>query len=112
MSTKPTTDDDSTVDDHFSGEYNAFGNMGRTTSNPSILVWLDGREDVKFGLHHGTEYGEREVFGWLLNNVRSVPFGEVEQRAVQRDETLVIHLSPSHEPVERPAEQVFEVSKQ
>lgn len=108
MSTKPNdTDTTDEQRDKFTGEYNAFGTMGRTTSNPRILVWLHGREDMKFGIHHGTQYGVEEVFGWLMNNVRSVPFSAVETTAIERNEELVIHLGPNHEPARKSATEVF-----
>lgn len=107
------TNTDSPTDDEqrgnrFSGEYNAFGNMGRTTSDPDTLVWLRGHDGMKFGIHHPSQYGAREVFGWLVNNVLSVPFGEVESHALDVEAQMAIQLSPDLEPQFLPASEVFE----
>lgn len=108
MSTQSNDTDNSTDNDRFRGDYNAFGAMGKMTSEPRILVWIHGRDDMKFGIHHGRRYSDREVFGWLMNNVRSVPFDDVESEALARGEELVVHLGPNHEPKRIEATDIFE----
>lgn len=99
MSIEASDDTDASSDDQqFEGEYNAFGAMGRTTSNPSTLVWLEDHEHTKFGLHHPGQYGVAEVFGWLVNNVRSVPLASVEDDALANGLRLAIKGAPEQEP--------------
>lgn len=90
--------DSNVTETTFEGEYNAFGVMGKTTSDPTVLVWLKGHEGMKFGIHHPEQYAVAEVFGWLVNNVLSVPFGKVPEYAEDCQLTLAIKRSPTMQP--------------
>lgn len=107
--TKTPNDDDR--DEHrpttFRGEYPAYGTTGRTTSDPTTLVWLDGY-DGKFGLHHPEEYQASQVVAWLLEAVdANTDFMSVANRPRESNITLVVHLSPNVEPEYIPAEDIF-----
>lgn len=103
----PNDDDENRAATTFRGEYSAYGATGRTTSDPSTLVWLDGF-DEKYGLDNPEAYQAGQVVAWLLDAVdANTDFMSVANRPRESNVTLVVHLSPNVEPEFIPAEDIF-----